>query len=166
MSVSPIPEGFRSVSAHLVVDDGHKLIDFYGKAFGAETMIVMPGPGGQGVMHAEVKIGDTMVMLAEEFPGNPMKSPNNAGTTTVALMIYTEDVDAAFGRAVEAGATVAMPPMDMFWGDRYCKVIDPAGHHWEIATHIEDVAPEEMGKRAEEFFKNFQPGGDCPPPAE
>lgn len=155
MSVSPIPEGFHTVTPHIIVNSAADAMEFYKKAFGAEEILRLEMPGGQGIMHAEIKIGDSTIMIAEEFPGNPMKSPKSVGTTTVSLAIYSEDCDAAFGRAVEAGATVEMPPMDMFWGDRYSKVVDPFGHAWEISTHTEDVSPEDCTARAAEFFKNM-----------
>jgi len=153
--VQPIPDGFHSVTPHLVVNDGKKAIDFYKKAFGAEEVMCMPGPGGQGVMHAEVKIGNSIVMLCGEFPGmDHTKAPSTLKGTTASFNIYVENADKAFEKAVTAGATVTMPLMDMFWGDRYGKVRDPFGHEWGIMTHIEDVSPEECGKRAEEFFKS------------
>ena len=150
---NPIPEGFCTVTPHLVVSDGAKAIDFYKKAFGAEEICRMPGPGGQGVMHAEVRIGNSPVMIAEEWPqeGCP-KSPLSLGGSPVTIHLYVEDADAAYSKATAAGATGVMPPMDMFWGDRYGKVKDPFGHEWSIATHIEDVPMEDMGPRAEKAF--------------
>ncbi len=159
MAVKPIPDGFHTVTPHLVIKDAAAAIDFYKKAFGAEEIARMPGPGGQGVMHAEIKIGDSMIMMCDEFPGmdNP-KSPKSLNGTTITLMLYVKDVDSAFQRAVGAGATVSMPVTDMFWGDRYGKVSDPFGHEWAIATHKEDLTLEEIGKRAAEFFSH---GAGC-----
>ncbi len=155
----PIPEGFRTVTPHMVVKDAGGAIEFYKKAFGAEEVMRMPGPGGQGVMHAELKIGDSMVMLCDEFPqAGHWRAPESLKGTTVTLALYVEDVDKAFQRAVDAGATVSMPVMDTFWGDRYGKVTDPFGHEWGLATHKLDLTPEEIAKGAEEFFKNM---GSC-----
>jgi len=156
--VKAVPDGFNTVSAYLVVPDSGKAITFYQKAFGAKEKYRMAGPGGQGVMHAEIQIGDSTVMLSDENPAWGSQSPQTLGGTPVALLIYTEDVGAAFERAVQAGCTVEMPVADMFWGDRYCKLRDPFGHLWQIATHKEDVAPEEMGKRAEAFFASMAEG--------
>lgn len=148
---NPVPEGFHSVTAHMILSDARAAIDFYKKAFGAEELFAMPGPDG-GVMHAEIKIGDSIIMIGSEHPGCPQKSPKSLNGTTVNIHLYVEDVDAAFKKAVDAGATPAMPPADMFWGDRYGAVADPFGHAWALATHVEDVPPAEMPKRAQEFF--------------
>ena len=158
-SAKPIPEGFHSVTPHMSIRNASEAIEFYKKAFGAEEICRMPGPDGTGVMHAEIKIGNSMVMIADEMPGcEPVASPEKLNGTTIVLGIYCEDADKLFERAVAAGATVATPLMDAFWGDRYGKVTDPFGHQWEIMTHKEDVPPEEMGKRAEKFFANM---GSC-----
>jgi len=141
--VKAIPEGYSTVTAYMCLNDAVKAIAFYKKAFGAEEMFRMPGPDGK-ICHAEVKIGNAMVMLGEEstqYEGS--RGPQTLKGTTVGLHLYVENVDASFKRAVEAGARAIMPPMDMFWGDRFCKVADPFGHHWSIATHIKDVTPEE-----------------------
>lgn len=144
--VKAVPEGYSTVTPHLVCKGAAKAIEFYTKAFGAVERFRMPGPGGI-VMHAEIQIGDSIVMLADEFPEQGARSPLSIGGTPVVLLIYTENVDAAFKRATDAGATAILPPTDMFWGDRYSKLADPFGHQWSIATHVEDVAPEEMMKR-------------------
>lgn len=144
--VKAIPEGFSTVTPHLVCKDAAKAIEFYTEAFGGVERFRMPGPGGI-VMHAEIQIGNSIVMLADEFPEQGARSPLSIGGTPVVLMIYTENVDAVFKRATDAGATAILPPTDMFWGDRYSKLADPFGHQWSIATHVEDVAPEEMMKR-------------------
>jgi PhnB protein len=156
--VKAIPEGYNTVSVYLVVPDSAKAIELYQKAFGAQEKYRMAGPGGQGVMHAEITIGDSTVMLSDENPGWGTKSPLTLGASPVGLFIYTEDVDAAFDRAVKAGCTVEMPLADMFWGDRYGKLKDPFGHQWQMATHKEDVSPEEMAKRAEAFFASMAEG--------
>lgn len=145
-AVKPVPEGFHTVTPHLVVRDAAKAIDFYVKAFGAEERYRMPGPGGV-VMHAELSLGDSIIMLGEEAPQMGAISPQTIGGSPVTLMIYVKDVDASFARADQAGCTVQMPPTDMFWGDRYGKLADPFGHQWAIATHKEDVAPDEMARR-------------------
>ncbi|HSB14821.1 MAG TPA: VOC family protein [Bryobacteraceae bacterium] len=156
--VKPIPDGCSTVTPYLVVKDAAKAIDFYKRAFGAQEVMRMPGPGGHGVMHAEIKIGDSLIMVSDEFPGTNVTSPETAGTTTASLFVYFEDVDAAFQRAVGAGGKPVMPPADMFWGDRYGKLVDPFGHHWGLATHKEDVIPEEMSKRADAFFASMAAG--------
>ena len=155
---NPIPEGCHTVTPYLVVTGAAQAIEFYQKAFGAEEVMRMSGPGGS-VMHAEIRIGDSRIMLADEFPGQPgFGSPGTVGGTTVSLHMYVEDTDAAYERAVAAGATSAMPPEDMFWGDRYCKLFDPFGHSWALATHQEDVPPEEMEKRAAEAMAQMDQG--------
>ena len=145
-AVKFIPEGYHTVTPHLAVRDAAKAIEFYAKAFGAEELFRMPGPGGV-VMHAEVRIGDSIVMLGEESPEMGASSPQTIGGSPVNLLIYVQDVDASFARAEKAGCKVRMPATDMFWGDRYGKVQDPFGHNWGLATHKEDVSPEEMAKR-------------------
>jgi len=155
--VKAVPDGFNTVSAHLVVPDGAKAIAFYEKAFGAKKLMVMPGPGGQGMMHGEVMIGNSVVMLADQC-GPGMKDPNALGGTCVSLHLYSEDAKALFDRAVKAGATVRMPLQQMFWGDLYGCVSDPFGHSWSIAQHVEDVPPEEMPARAAKAFAEF---GKC-----
>ena len=119
----------------------------------------MPGPGGQGIMHAEIKIGDSMIMLNDEFPGMGEKSPQSLGGATASIYLYVEDVDAVQAKAVAAGAKPKMPPMDMFWGDRMGRVSDPFGHEWAISTHKEDLSTEEIKKRAEAFFAKMSASG-------
>ena len=148
--VNAVPDGFHTVTPHLMVRDANRALDFYKKAFGAEVLHVMPGPGGK-VMHAAVKIGDSIVMLADEFP----EHGSTAGASGDALHIYIDNVDAAFQRAVSAGASVKMPVMDMFWGDRYGQVVDPFGHTWSLATHTRDMSPEEMQKEQEKAFSQM-----------
>jgi len=145
-NVPPIPPGFHTITPSIVVKDGNAAIALYKKAFGAEEVMCLRSPAG-GVMHAELKIGDSVFMLGDEFPDMGMKAPlpdHHSG----GLHIYVPDADRAFQRAVEAGCKVVMPPADMFWGDRYAKVRDPFGHQWGLATHIEDVSPEECERRA------------------
>jgi len=148
----PIPDGCHSVTPYVMVKDAAAAIEFYKRAFGAEEVERMPGPGGKGVMHAEIKIGDSLIMLSDEFPGTDCSSPQTLGGTTCQLFLYVPDVDSAYQRAVSAGATATMPVADMFWGDRYGKLPDPFGHQWGLATHKEDVSPSELKRRSEEFF--------------
>jgi uncharacterized glyoxalase superfamily protein PhnB len=144
----PIPAGHHTITAHLVIKGASEAIEFYKRAFGAEELGRMPMPGKDGqvkVGHAELKIGDSILFLADEFPEYGSTGPN--GRSPVSLHLYVTDADAAFRRAVEAGATVTMPLADMFWGDRYGKLVDPFGHHWSIATHLEDLTIEQMQER-------------------
>ncbi|HWP99425.1 MAG TPA: VOC family protein [Vicinamibacterales bacterium] len=141
-----IPEGYHSVTPYIVVDGADRAIDFYRRAFGAEELLRMPGPGGK-ISHAEIRIGDSIVMLADPVPGTTLVPPSTLGGTTASLMIYVPDVDATYRQAVSAGATARQEPADMFWGDRFGKLADPFGHEWMLATHVEDVAPEEMERR-------------------
>jgi PhnB protein len=150
--VKPIPEGMHTVVSYLTLNNAGEAIDFYKKAFGAEEVVRMTGPGGHGVMHAELKIGDSLLFLADEFPGMGNPSPKTLGGTTVGIHLNVADVDAVFARAVAAGARAEMPPADMFWGDRFGKLTDPFGHSWSLSTHIEDVSHEEMARRSEAFF--------------
>ncbi len=147
-----VPAAYGSLSTHLVVSPAVEAVAFYIKAFGAKPGMMMAGPGGM-IMHGEVKIGDSILMLADEQP--PMgpgpqtrRTPKNLGGTSAALMLYVKDVDAAYARAVEAGATGVMPPADMFWGDRFSQVEDPFGHVWSIATHLEDMTAKQMKQAA------------------
>ncbi len=144
------PKGYHTVTPYLILRDAAKAIDFYKAAFGAEETFRMPGPDGK-VMHAELKIGDSMVMLGEEMPKMGATSPQTVNGTTMGLFLYVKDVDTAFNRATTAGAKVEMPLQNMFWGDRYGKLKDPFGHSWSMATHIEDVPPQEMAKRHKEW---------------
>jgi PhnB protein len=149
MSVKPIPDGYRTVTPYLVVNNAAGAIDFYKRAFGAQEINKMAGPQGK-IAHAELKIGDSIVMLSDEMPGSGMRSPQSLGGTAVGIFLYVKDVDASFKQATSAGAKVEMPLENMFWGDRYGKLADPYGHSWSMATHKEDVAPEEMSRRMQE----------------
>jgi PhnB protein len=155
MAVSPVPPGHYTVTPHLVLRNTAKAIEFYKKAFGAVEVMSMPGPDGKGVMHAEIKIGNSFLYMADEWPGMDVAAPEKIGGTTVSIHLYVPNADALFNQAVAAGAKVVMPMTDMFWGDRFGKLTDPFGHSWSIATHVEDVAPEEMGKRAAEAMKQM-----------
>ena len=154
MPVKPIPDGYHAVTPYLAVSDAAKAIDFYKRAFGAKERVVMPMPDGK-VMHAELELGDSVVMLSDPFPQSSSKSPNEAGTTTMSIMFYTEDVDAAYKKAVDAGAASEQEPEDMFWGDRFARVKDLDGHSWQLATHVEDVPPEEMERRGREAMASM-----------
>ena len=149
--VKPIPEGFHTITPHLVVRDATKAVEFYKQAFGAEVAGMSLGHDGK-VMHASVKIGDSFLMLNDEFPEWQVLSPLSVGGSSVTIHIYVEDVDAAFQRAVSAGATVTMPLQDQFWGDRYGKLTDPFGHRWSMAARKEEPSPEEVQRRSEAFF--------------
>jgi len=150
--VKAVPKGFRSVNAYLAVDGGVRALEFYRKAFNAKEIARMMYPDGQKLAHAEVKIGNTIVMISDESPERGVRSPNSLGGTGLRLVLYVRNCDRVYKRALKAGATSLMEPADMFWGDRWSTVQDPFGHRWEIATHKEDVGPEEMGRRSEEFF--------------
>jgi len=155
----PIPDGFHAVTPHMVMRDAAKAIEFYKKAFGAEEIMRHPGPDGKLIIHAQLKIGDSILMLCDEFPKmERYLSPASLKGTTIALHLYVKDVDASFQRAVAAGATVSMPVMDAFWGDRYGRVTDPFGHEWSMATHKEDLTPQQVAKGAEAFFANLGKG--------
>jgi PhnB protein len=140
------PEGYSSLTAYLIVKGAAAAIDFYKKAFGATESMRMPMPDGR-VGHAELRIGDSVLMLADEFPEADAISPQALGGTTVGLMIYVDDADSMFNKAVSLGAKVKKPMADQFYGDRNGTLEDPWGHKWTIATHVEDVAPEEMERR-------------------
>jgi uncharacterized glyoxalase superfamily protein PhnB len=150
--VKRVPQGFHTVTPHLVVRGASEAIEFYKKAFGARELSRSPGPDGKTLMHAEIQIGDSRLFLNDEYPDMGSVSPLALKGTPVTLHLYVEDVDRLFGQAVQAGAKVAMPLMDQFWGDRYGMVIDPYGHRWSIASHIKDMTPQEMQKAAAEAF--------------
>jgi PhnB protein len=158
-TVKPVPQGYHTLTPHLVVKDAGRAIEFYQKGFGAKQVGgVFRTPDGK-VMHAELQIGDSRVMLADEFPGmGTCQSPQTLGGTASSLMIYSEDVDRLFNQAVGAGATVAMPLQNQFWGDRYGQVKDPFGHVWALGQHVEDVAPDEMERRGKEMIAQMSKG--------
>ena len=151
-NVKPVPDGYHTLTPGFTVKNAAAAIEFYKKAFGAEEIFRMNSPDGK-VAHAEIRIGDSIFMLNDEFdmPGCA-RSPQSLGGTTFGLFIYTTEVDAAFERAVKAGAEVRMPVQDMFWGDRYGQLADPFGHIWSIATHKEDLTPQQIEERAKEFY--------------
>jgi PhnB protein len=153
--VDPVPQGYHTVTPSIVVHDGAKALEFYRKAFGAEEKMRMPGPDGN-IMHAEFRIGDSVIMLGDEMPDMGAKSPKSYGGTPVKFYVYVENVDVAWKRAIDAGAKQVVPLQDMFWGDRMGCVEDPFGHAWNLAQHVADPTPEEMRKGQEAFFSHFQ----------
>ena len=153
--VDAVPQGYHTITPSLTVGDAPKAIDFYKRAFGAEERFRMPGPDGK-IMHAELKIGDSSIMLADEMPEMGGKSPAAYGGTSVAFYLYVQDVDAFWKRAVAAGARITMPLADMFWGDRMGKLEDPFGHAWTPAQHVKDLTPEEIQKGQDAFFAQMQ----------
>jgi PhnB protein len=145
--VKPIPEGYPQVTPYLVVDGAGAAIEFYGKVFGATERMRLPGPDGT-IGHAELQLGDSLIMVADEAPQFGLRGPRAIGGTPVTISVYVEDVDGVVERAVQAGATVLRPVEDQFYGDRSGQFEDPFGHRWSVATHVEDISPEEMGRRA------------------
>jgi PhnB protein len=156
MAVKPIPEGYEGVTSYLIIDGAAQAIDFYKKAFGATELFRMPMPGGK-IGHAEIKIGKSVVMMADEHPDMGYRGPKAYGGTPVSLMFYVEDVDSVFNRAISAGAKSMKEVADQFYGDRSGTLTDPFGHVWTIATHKEDVPPEEMDRRMAEMMKQQKP---------
>jgi PhnB protein len=150
MTVQAIPQGFHSLTPGLTCKDAAKAIEVYKKAFGATERSRFAGPDGK-IMHAELQIGDSMIFLADEFPGMSA-APMQGAPPSQAVYLYVPNVDATYDQALAAGCQGAMPVSDMFWGDRFGKVIDPFGHHWNLATHTEDVAPAEMERRGKEWM--------------
>lgn len=147
--VKPVPEGYHTVTPYLIIKGAAKAIDFYKQAFGAREQFRVDGPDGR-IGHAEIRIGDSIVMLSDEHPEIGARGPQSIGGTPVTLALYLENVDRVFQRAVDAGATVLRPVRNQFYGDRSGSVTDPFGHIWHIATHVEDVPPDEMERRAKE----------------
>lgn len=160
-AAKPIPDGYHTITANLIVDDGAKALKFYATAFGAkfseETVCLCPE--SSKIMHAELKIGNSFLHLADEFPQMNTKSPKSYGGTPVSLYLYVDDVDKSVKQAVDAGCEVEMPATDMFWGDRFAAVKDPFGHQWALASRVEDLDQTEINKRKEEFFKQAAPAG-------
>ncbi|HEX3233433.1 MAG TPA: VOC family protein [Gemmatimonadales bacterium] len=150
-----IPKGYHTVTPSIVVAGAAKAIDFYKKALGAQELTRFPGPDGK-IMHAEIKVGDSIIMLTDEMPEHGSRGPRQIGGTPVSFFVYGENVDAAWKRAVDAGAKEIMPLVDQFWGDRTGCLEDPFGHHWWLAQHKEDLTPEELQQRGEQFFSQMQ----------
>ena len=158
MAVKPIPEGYHSVTPYLIIKGAADAIEFYKKAFGATELFRFPAPDGK-IGHAEIKIGDSPIMLADEFAEMGYKGPRALGGSPVSLMLYLEDVDTVFNRAVEAGASVKEAVQDKFYGDRTGTLTDPFGHVWHVSTHKEDVSMEEMEERAKQASAKASGGG-------
>ena len=152
---SPIPEGYPRVMPYLIVDGASDAIDFYGSVLGASERMRMPGPDGR-IGHAELQVGDSVIMLADENPDMGAVGPRRVGGTPVSVMVYVDDVDAAFKRALQKGAKELQAVEDRFYGDRSGQIEDPFGHRWDLSTHVEDVAPEEMSRRAAEMMGSPQ----------
>lgn len=150
-TVKPIPEGYHSLTPSLTVKDAAVAIDFYGRAFGAVEVSRATAPDGKRVWHCELQIGDSRLMLMDEFPEHGGHAPAASGAVGFSIWLYVDDVDAVFERAVAAGARAAMPVNDAFWGDRFGGLVDPFGHNWSIATRKENVSEEEARRRAEAF---------------
>ena len=159
MAVKAIPDGYNSVTPYLIISGAADAIDYYKKAFGATELMRMPAPGGT-VGHAEIKIGDSPIMLADEFPEMGYKSPQTLGGSPVSIMIYVADVDSVFNQAIAAGGKVQRPVKDQFYGDRSGTLEDPFGHVWHVATHKEDVSAEEMERRASAHTAAATGGGE------
>ncbi|MFF4391935.1 MULTISPECIES: VOC family protein [unclassified Streptomyces] len=161
MTVQPVPEGYPRVTPYLCIDGAAAAIDFYGSVLGVRERMRMAAPGGK-IGHAELELGSSVIMLADEYPDIGFRSPKSVGGTPVTLHVYVEDVDAVFAKALALGATELRPIKDEFYGDRTGQFEDPFGHRWNIATHIEDVPPDEMEKRSEEAERAMQskPGGE------
>lgn len=154
----PVPEDYGTVTPSLTVDGCAEALAFYEEALGAEVLFRSEGPGGK-VWHAEIRVGDSRVMLNDEFPEHGSSAPTTLGGSAVSLWTYVEDVDAAFRRMVEAGAEGEMEPEDMFWGDRMASAVDPWGHRWSLATHLEDVSPGELERRQQAALEEWGGGG-------
>jgi len=148
----PIPTGYHTVTPSLTFKDSQKAIEFYKKAFGAEVLDLFPSPTGRGIMHATIKIGDSIVMMGDENPGQSCQSAETLGGSPIGLYLYVTNADAVFTQAVAAGGTAAMPVADMFWGDRMGQIKDPFGYSWMIATHTQDLTQDQISKGAEAFF--------------
>jgi PhnB protein len=150
--VRPIPKGYHTITPGLAVRDAASAIEFYKKAFGAKEKMRMPGPDGKSIMHAELQIGDSPIMVGEENPQMNHLSPQSLNGTPISLYVYVKDVDKVFNQAVRAGATVVMPVTDMFWGDRHGALKDPFGHSWGLATRKRNLSVKQMKKAGEEWF--------------
>jgi PhnB protein len=148
-AVRPIPEGYHSLTPGITCKNAASALDFYKKVFGATEIMRMSGLGGM-ITHAELRIGDSVIFVSDEFPGMAV-APSGSGPASSSLFLYTDKVDEVFSRAVSEGCQPTMPLSDMFWGDRYGKLVDPFGHHWGLAQHVEDVAPDEMKRRSAEW---------------
>lgn len=153
--VNPIPQGMHTVTPSLTVRGCAKAIEFYQRALGAQEVMRMPTPDGKAVWHAELRIGDSVVFMNDEMPGMPARAPDPEHPAPVGMWLYVPDCDAAYRRALEAGARTGMEPADMFWGDRTASIVDPFGYGWTFATHVKDLTEEEMRRAGEEFARTM-----------
>ncbi len=158
MATQPIPEGYHTLTTYLTMENAAEAIDYYTDVFGAKERIRMEAPDGK-IGHAELEIGDSLLMLSDAFPGATSRPPTELGGTTAGAFMYVEDVDGVVKRAVESGATITMEIADQFWGDRFGSITDPFGHSWSIATHVEDVPPDEMAERAKAAMAEMSSSG-------
>jgi uncharacterized glyoxalase superfamily protein PhnB len=156
--VNPVPQGLRTLTPSMTIKGCAKAIEFYKHALGAEQLMLAPSPDGKAVWHAELRIGDSVLFMNDEIPGMTGKAPTTDDPSPVGIWVYLPDCDAAFARAVKAGAKPTMPPADMFWGDRTGSVLDPFGFNWTFATHIKDMTQQEMMRAGEEFAKKMADG--------
>jgi PhnB protein len=152
MAVKPVPDGYHTATPYLIVSDAARALEFYQRAFGAKELMRFAAPDGK-IGHAEIKIGDSVIMLADEFPQMGYRGPKALGGSPVSILIYIDDVDARFARALAAGAVQTQPVEDKFYGDRSGTLVDPFGHVWTLSTHVEDVPPDELARRAEAAMK-------------
>ncbi|MBP2673730.1 MAG: uncharacterized protein H6Q84_570 [Deltaproteobacteria bacterium] len=159
LAVKPIPEGYHSITTCMTVKDADRAIEFYKKAFGAEELLRVAGPDGHGVMHAELKIGDSRYFIADEIREMGNRSPESLGGSPAGIYLYVRDAEETYKKAVAAGAAAREPVQDMFWGDRCGTVRDPYGYDWTVATHKEDVSPEELKRRHAEWIKGMKAKG-------
>jgi uncharacterized glyoxalase superfamily protein PhnB len=155
-TANPIPKGMHTVTPNLIIRDCAKAIEFYKRALGAQEVARMTAPDGKSVWHAELRIGDSIVFMNDEMPGMSQRAPTAQNPVPVTMWLYVPDCDAAFEKAVKAGAKETMKPDDMFWGDRVASVADPFGYNWSFATHQKDMTDEEMRKAGEEFARTMQ----------
>jgi PhnB protein len=157
--VNPVPKALHAVTPSLTIKGCGQAIEFYRRALGAEVRMVAPAPDGKGVWHAELRVGDSVLFMNDPVPGMSPVPPSTTRPASVNFWLYVPDCDAAFKRAVDAGATVKMPPQDMFWGDRTGTVLDPFGYAWTFGTHVKDMTEDEMRRAGEEFAKSMRGGG-------
>ncbi len=156
--VNPIPKGMHTLTPNLVIRDCAKAIEFYKRALGAQEVARFPSPDGKSIWHAELKIGDSIFFMNDEMPGAGRSAPTASDPVPVTMWLYVQDCDAAFRRALDAGAKSTMQPEDMFWGDRCAGIADPFGYHWSFATHQKDLTAEEMRRAGENFAQSMQQG--------
>jgi PhnB protein len=156
---NPIPQGVHSVTPNLTIRNCAQAIEFYQRALGATEIARFPAPDGKSVWHAELRIGDSVLYMNDEMPGGPAEAPTKARPAPVSFWLWVPDSDAAFRKAVDAGASQLHPPTDMFWGDRTAMILDPFGYGWTFATHVKDMTPEEMKRAGEEFARKMKMGG-------